>query len=156
MERYPNLRIILAHMGRYLEADEFFRFCDSGLLEYPTLYLEMSSASRVEVYRRVLGHAEMFDRLVFGSDMPFGLITGMEAWSEPTGPIFVTRDQYLWSDRALEEASGLRRDCLTYNTYHTIKSFKDALLAMRFPTAQADAIKEAVFHRNAASLFAGG
>ena len=55
LERFPRLRIILAHMGRYLAVDEFFRFCDSGLLDYPNLYLEMSSASRPEVYARVLG-----------------------------------------------------------------------------------------------------
>ena len=118
MERFPDVRIILAHMGRYLEADEFFRFCDSGLLAYPSLYLEMSSACRVEVYARTLQHPETFDRLLFGSDVPFGLITGMEAWSERSGPIFVTRDRYLWSDPELEAASGIRPDSLTYNTYH--------------------------------------
>ena len=66
-------------MGRYLAVDEFFRFCDSGLLDYPNLYLEMSSASRPEVYARVLGHAEILDRLLFGSDLPSDLITGVEA-----------------------------------------------------------------------------
>jgi predicted TIM-barrel fold metal-dependent hydrolase len=154
MERFPDVRIILAHMGRYLEADEFFRFCDSGLLEFPMLYCEMSSASRPEVYSRVLEHPEMIGRLLFGSDLPFGLITGMEAWSERTGPIFVTRDRYLWSDPALEAASGLRADSLSYNTYHTVKAFKDALCGRPFSAEQVEAIKEAVFYRNAASLFA--
>jgi predicted TIM-barrel fold metal-dependent hydrolase len=156
MEKYSDLRIILAHMGRYIEANEFFRFCDSGLLVFPTLFLEMSSASRADVYSRVLEHPETFDRLVFGSDLPFGLITGMEAWSEQAGPIFVTRDRYSWSDPTLEQTTGIRAESLTYNTYHTIKAFKDALCSNRFPPEQTGAIKEAVFYRNAASLFADG
>ena len=153
LERFPRLRVILAHMGRYLAIDEFFRFCDSGLLSYPTLYLEMSSASRPEVYARVLGHAEVLDRLLFGSDLPFGLITGVEAGLVEGIPIFLTRDQYAWSSPSLHEVAGLRSDDLTYNTYHTIKAFKDALDSRRLSPERADAIKRAVFHENAASLF---
>ncbi|HRU05977.1 MAG TPA: amidohydrolase family protein, partial [Candidatus Brocadiia bacterium] len=88
LEGYPRLRIILAHMGRYLEAEDFFRFADSGLLEHPRLYLEMSSASRRDVYERALAVASLRDRLIFGSDAPFGCLTGVEAWSRETGPVF--------------------------------------------------------------------
>ena len=153
LERFPGLRIILAHMGRYLAVEEFFRFCDSGLLDYPTLYLEMSSASRQEVYARLLGHAEILDRLLFGSDLPFGLITGVEAGVVAGVPIFLTRERYLWSSPTLQEVSGLHSGDLTYNTYHTIKAFKDALDGRRFSAEHATAIKEAVFYRNAACLF---
>ena len=153
MERFPRIRIILAHMGRYLEPGQFHCFCDSGLLEYPTLYLEMSSASLTEVYRRVLSEPSMHDRLLFGADLPFGLITGVEAWSPTHGPIFVTRDRYPWSDPALQESSRSERDRLTYNTYHTIKALKDALESMRFPPEQVEAVKQGVFFGNAASLF---
>lgn len=152
LERFPHVRIILAHMGRYLAVDEFFRFCDAGLLEYPMLYLEMSSASRPEVYARVLEYPQVFSRLLFGSDLPFGLITGVEAWVEGGIPIFLTRDRYAWSTPTSQDASGLRND-LTYNTYHTIKAFKDALASRRLSAEEAAAIKQAVFYQNAASLF---
>lgn len=153
MERFPRIRIILAHMGRYLKVEEFYRFCDCGLLEYPMLYLEMSSASREEVYSRVLGHAETHNRLLFGSDLPFGSITGVEAWSEKHGPIFVTRHRYPWSDPHLAKTAAVSPDRLTYNTYHTIKAFKDGLASMHFAAEQAETIKQGVFFRNATALF---
>lgn len=153
MERFPRIRIILAHMGRYLELRQFYCFCDSGLLDYPMLYLEMSSASLTEVYRRVLSEPQTHRRLLFGSDLPYGLITGVEAWSETHGPIFVTRDRYPWSDPALQENAALSPDRLTYNTYHTIKALKDALDSMHLPSPQAEALKQAIFLENASALF---
>jgi predicted TIM-barrel fold metal-dependent hydrolase len=153
MERFPQIRIILAHMGRYLELKQFYSFCDSGLLEYPMMYLEMSSASLAEVYRRVLSEPKMHNRLLFGSDLPYGLITGVEAWSEMHGPIFVTRDRYPWSDPTLQQNAPLSPGRLTYNTYHTIKALKDALESMRFPPEQVEAIKQGIFFENASALF---
>ena len=80
-------------MGRYLDVEQFRSFCDSDLFEHPRLYLEMSSASRPEVYEWTLAKPSTHTRLVFGTDFPFGLLTGMEAWSPETGPVFVTRDR---------------------------------------------------------------
>jgi hypothetical protein len=153
MERFPQIRIILAHMGRYLELWQFHSFCDSGLLEYPMLYLEMSSASLAEVYGRVLSEPKMHDRILFGSDLPFGLITGVEAWSETHGAIFVTRDRYPWTDPILQKSAPLNPNSLTYNTYHTIKALKDALQSMPFPPEQVEAIRQGVFFGNASALF---
>ncbi|NLX99262.1 MAG: amidohydrolase family protein [Rhodopirellula sp.] len=154
LDQYPNLPIVLAHMGRYLEAAEFFAFCDSGLLDYPNVYLETSSATLPEVYRRALAHPGMRDRLVFGTDLPFGLITGVEAWSKTHGAIFITRDDYPWNDPALAAESVQRRQ-LTYNTYHVIQAIKSAVEAMHLSAAQSETVKEGIFHRNAESLFGG-
>jgi len=153
VERFPRVPIILAHMGRYLVVDEFLEFCECGLLDSPMLYLEMSSATRPEVYRRALAQPGLERRLLFGSDLPFGLITGVEAWSERTGPIFVTRDRYPWSDPRLEQESPIAPDRLTYNSYHTIKALKDALAGMGLEPERQQSIKEAVFYGNAARLF---
>ncbi len=152
--RYPRIRIILAHMGRYVRHEQFLDFMDSGILqECPSLYLEMSSASSTEVYDRVLECDGLRSRLLFGSDLPFGMITGVERWSPTHGAIFLARDNYPWSDPAMNaEFAGERAD-LTYNTYHCIKAFKDALEAKRFDAVQAQQIKEDVFHNNARCLF---
>jgi hypothetical protein len=156
MERFPCVRIVLAHMGRYLEVEQFHRFCDTDLLDYPALYLEMSSATLSEVYARVLRFPQIRGRLLFGSDLPFGLITGVEAWSEQAGPIFVTRDRYLWTDPHTQESSPVRPESLTYNSYHTIKAFKDGLESLGLPAAEVEALKQAVFCGNATELFATG
>jgi predicted TIM-barrel fold metal-dependent hydrolase len=154
LERFPGIKIVLAHMGRYLQADEFFRFADSGLLDYPELYLEMSSATLPAVYARALQYRPIHRRLLFGTDLPFGLITGIEAWSERAGAIFVTRDTYPWTDQATQQASPVRPEQLTYNTYHVLRAFKTALDALGLPSAEEAAIKQAVFRKNAESLFA--
>jgi len=156
LDQYPRLRIVLAHMGRYIDPAEFFAFCESGLLEHPNLYLETSSVTVPEVYRRALERPEVRGRLLFGTDMPFGRITGVEAWSETRGPIFVTRDAYSWSDPQLAQAAGIDPRQLTYNTYHVIKALKDAIQALGLSPGQAEALKQAVFRRNAESLFSGG
>jgi predicted TIM-barrel fold metal-dependent hydrolase len=154
LERFPGIKIVLGHMGRYLEADEFFRFADSGLLEFPNLYLEMSSATIPAVYARALQHRTIYRRLLFGTDLPFGLITGMEAWSDRAGAIFVTRDTYPWTDEAVQQASPVRPDQLTYNTYHVLHAFKTELDSLGLPPCEEAALKQAVFRTNAESLFA--
>ena len=154
LEGFPRIKIVLAHMGRYLEADEFFRFADSGLLDHSGLYLDMSSVTVPAVYARALQHLPLHRRSLFATDLPFGLITGMEAWSERAGAIFVTRDTYPWTDKALQQASPLRPDELTYNAYHVLHAFKTALDGLGLPPAEEAALKRAVFHGNAESLFA--
>jgi predicted TIM-barrel fold metal-dependent hydrolase len=156
LDRYPRVRIILAHMGRYLEAEEFYRFADTDLFEHPNLYLEMSSASQSGVYAKALENETTHDRLVFGTDFPYGLITGVEAWSQETGPVFITRDRYVWSDDRAQRKFAAQAQRLTYNTYHVILSFKQALETVVKDAAQAEEIKRRVFHDNAAALFEAG
>ena len=154
LECFPGVKIVLAHLGRYVQSDEFFRFADSGLFDYPGLYLEMSSVTVPAVYARTLEHPGIRGRLLFGTDLPFGLITGMEAWSDQAGAIFVTRDTYPWTDAALQQASPLKPERLTYNTYHVLQAFKTALDALGLTPAEEAALKQAVFRMNAESLFA--
>jgi predicted TIM-barrel fold metal-dependent hydrolase len=154
LERFPDIKIVLAHMGRYLEPDEFCRFADSGLLDCPALYLDTSSATVPAVYHRALAHRSLWRRLLFGTDLPFGLITGMEAWSKRAGAIFVTRDTYPWTDAALQRASPVPVDRLTYNTYHVLDALKTALDSLGLAPAEEAAIKQAVFQTNAESLLA--
>jgi predicted TIM-barrel fold metal-dependent hydrolase len=154
LTRFPRLRIVLAHLGRYLVAEQFHQFCDTDLPDCTSLYLEMSSATIPDLYARVLRRPGIARRLLFGADLPFGLITGVEAWSEQAGPIFVTRDRYLWTDPHTQESSPVRPDSLSYNAYHTIKAFKDGLESLGLAATEVEAIKQAVFCGNAAALFA--
>jgi len=151
--RYPRVRIILAHMGRYVRHQQFLDFMDTGILqECPSLYLEMSSASCPEVYDRVLESDGLHSRLLFGSDLPFGMITGVERWSPTRGAIFLARDDYSWSDPAMNAEFARERASLTYNTYHCIKAFKDALMHAGFDAGKTERIKEDVFSANALRL----
>ena len=152
--RYPRIPLLLAHMGRYIEPDYFFQFLDEGVLEAcPSLILEMSSASSREVYERVLARRSLWKRLIFGSDMPFGLITGVERWSKDQGAIFLSRDDYPWSDAGMNAQYAAERKQLTYNTYHCIKALKDAVAGLGLSVGDANELKQAVFLTNAQNLF---
>ena len=152
-DRYDAIPIILAHMGRYLDPRLFRDFVESDVLDRPSIYLEMSSASNVEVYRWALGRRDLWSRLIFGSDLPFGLLTGIEDWSEATGPTFITRDEYPWTDHNLAQKCARYRQTLTYNTYHVIHAFKQAVDELQLPAAECERLKRAVFHDNAAAIF---
>jgi len=152
--RFPRIRIILAHMGRYVDPRQFLHFMDSGLLQdCPNLYLDMSSASCTEVYARLLAEPALWDRLLFATDLPFGLITGVERWSDDRGAVFLSRDSYSWSDPKMQEEFADERQNLTYNTYHCIKALKDAMEALRLDDPTAAALKRRIFHDTAAALF---
>jgi predicted TIM-barrel fold metal-dependent hydrolase len=146
---YPNIKIILAHMGRYLEAEQFMKFMASDVMDCPTVFLETSSASRPEVYERVLQKKELWGRLIFGSDIPFGLITGEEYWSEETGPVFLTRDDYTWSNPELNKKLSDVRRRMTYNTYHTIKAIKTAIDQLKISPETTAKLKNMIFLDNA-------
>lgn len=152
-ERWPRIRVVLAHMGRYIRHEQFLRFMDSGVLEdCPSLYLEMSSATCPEVYERVLRCDWLWPRLLFGSDIPFGLITGVERWSDTHGPVFMARDSYPWSDPVMEVEFARERQQLTYNTYHVIKALKEAMERLGICGPRAEALKQLVFSGNALGL----
>ena len=152
LDKFPRVRVILAHMGRFLEVEEFFRFADSDIFAHPNLYLGMSSVTRKDVYIRALQEPSVCDRLLFGTDLPFGLITGVEAWSEETGPVFITRDRYQWTSDVAQRMFASDLEGLTYNTYHVIQAFKDALETVVKDEVELTRIRKKVFCDNAEAL----
>lgn len=150
--RFPRVRIILAHMGRYTDAQQFKALFESGVLDYPNVYLETSSAAATSVYDMTLSRRDLWSRLIFGSDIPFGLITGTEYWSEETGPIFLTRNDYTWSDPALNLRFSSERTRMTYNTYHTLHALKSAMDRLALEMHVEDELKQAIFCGNALRL----
>ncbi len=152
-EEYPGIKIILAHMGRYLEPEQFLSFLDSAVLDSPAVFLEMSSATGREVYEGVLGRRDLWTRLLFGSDVPFGLITGKEYWSPETGPTFLTRSDYAWTEPRLNRKLAAQRRKMTYNTYHVIKDFKDAVEGLGVTKEEREELKQNVFLKNCLRIF---
>lgn len=153
LERWPEVRIIFAHMGRFLRIEDFFAFEEADIFDHPSVYLGMSNVSNPKVYERTLRKTSRHDRLLFGTDLPFGLIAGVEECSEETGPVFVTRERYIWS---LDNAPGgptHGHEELTYNTYHVIKALKDAFPTLALDDTAAQTLKRKIFHDNAQKLF---
>jgi len=146
---FPDIRIILAHMGRYTEPAQFQDLFSSPIIDLPNVFLEMSSASSKDVYASVLSRRDLWDKLIFGSDVPFGLLTGVEHWSDSHGPVFITRDDYVWSDSVMQQQFTREREKLSYNTYHVIKALKDAVDDLNLPAHEEADLKQRIFSRNA-------
>ena len=146
---FPRAKIILAHVGRYFEPGQFLKFMDSEIPLCPNIFLEMSSVTVPEVYDRILKEKKLWKRLIFGSDLPFGLISGQEHWSEETGLSFITRDKYSWSDEKLLAHHAKTRKKLTYNTYHAIHALKIAIERLKLSPDNENKLKEDIFYNNA-------
>jgi len=155
-EDYPRIKIILAHMGRYIHPDQFLEFMDTDIMSYPSVYLEMSSGSSVAVYEKLLPRRELWPKLLFGSDLPWAMLDGLEFWDDKTAPgMFLTRTDYQWSDLKLQKKHEAIRRKLTFCTYHVIKCFKDAVEKSGIAPADQQELKQNVLFRNALKLFGG-
>ena len=152
LDGFPNIRIILAHMGRYLDPQSFFDFFNCGILDSPSIYLGMSSSTEARIYQAVLSRRNLWDRLVFGSDLPFGSIPGVEFYSPEIGPTFITRNDYIWTNNRTQEQFSQRRKALTYNTYHVIKALKDAVESANLTPDETKKFKRSVFYDNALAV----
>ena len=86
--------------------------------------------------------------------LPYGLITGVEYWSEQTGPTFLARDPYRFLDEQLQQQFSELRRHLTYNTYHALKALKDAVDELKLTPEDADDLKQRIFAKNAQSIVA--
>lgn len=153
--RFPRIQIILAHMCRYTDPSQFDDLFRSAVLDHPNVYLEMSSAASAHVYELTLSRRDLWNRLLFGSDIPFGLITGTEHWSPTHGPVFLTRDNYTWSDPGLNARFAAERMHMTYNTYHTIGALKQAMDGLSISAGEKERLKSAIFAGNARQLLSG-
>jgi predicted TIM-barrel fold metal-dependent hydrolase len=154
VKKYPRVKIILAHMGRYYEPKQFEDFMRTDVLNQTSIFLEVSSASLPEIYKLTLGRPYLRERLLFGSDLPFGAITGVEYSDERTISTFITRDHYEWTDPEVAVKFETQRKRLTYNTYHVIKAIKTAIEELALSEAQKLQVKNNVFNENAQNLLA--
>jgi predicted TIM-barrel fold metal-dependent hydrolase len=153
---YPNIKIVLAHMGRYCEKSQFVDFYNSDFLESyskKNIYFDMSSVSEKEVFQLIFQKDFLHDKIMFGSDLPFGLITGVEIFSKTHGPIFLTRDMYPWTDIELSKTYKEETCKLTYNTYHCIHALKKGIETLNLPQNEKHQLICKVFYNNAQKLF---
>jgi predicted TIM-barrel fold metal-dependent hydrolase len=156
LKKYPDLKLILAHMGRFYVKEEFFDFLDSDFLEKnkdKPFWFDVSSVTEPEVFMRTMAREDLRPRLLFAADHPFGLIPGVEMYSETMGGIFLTRDEYPWSDPKQLEQFAEEIKHFTYNNYHCLKSLKDAVMHYIPDAAERKEFLENMFYYNACKVF---
>ena len=107
----PNLKIILAHMGRgHIYTDEGVIENAIALKKYDNIFFETSTIGNIAAMKdvcNIIGE----DRVIFGSDYPFG-----EAW-------FKNKKPYKYSDETeLFINAGLKEACVNKIMYSNIIS----------------------------------
>jgi len=156
LTQYPKMRLILAHMGRFYKKEQFYDFMDSDFIERNAdrqFWFDISSVTDKDVFIRALQEKRLHKKLLYAQDMPFGSITGVEIYSKTHGGIFLTRDDYVWSDEEIQNEFSEERKTLTYNNYHCIRAFKEALETAVADHNERNRIKNDVFLNNAKTLF---
>jgi hypothetical protein len=154
---YPSIKLCLAHMGRFFRPEQYDEFFKTGFLQEhaeKNLWMDFSSVACTQVLELALSVKPMRKKLMFGTDMPYGLITGVERFSPTMGAVFLTRDEYPWCDGDMLDKMRDQRRTLTYNTYHCIQAFREAL-ENAIPEAQREEVKRDVFYNNAERYFDG-
>ena len=146
VDKYSNIKIILAHMGRYLNIKDFGPFMDSDLCTCENIFFDISFASEKSIYDVVLSDVRLRKRLLFASDNPFGLILGGEFFKSDGMTELMTRNKYTWSE---DKNYGYN---MTWNTYHCLKALKDALDEAEKNFLKKESIKNDIFLNNALSM----
>jgi predicted TIM-barrel fold metal-dependent hydrolase len=124
VETYPNIKIILAHMGRYFHPSQFFEFFRTDVFDHPNLFLETSDAMVTEIYAQMLTRPDWCKRLIFGSDLPYGFFS-------------------------CEDRNDCDNPSAAYNTYHVIGALKTAFDRSGIAAEKQQQMKEDIFLNNA-------
>lgn len=155
-DRFPRLKLILAHLGRFYDKSQYFDFLESDFWDKnhsQSFWLDISSVTDPDVFLRTIARTDLHARLIYGTDMPFGLIPGIEMYSETMGGIFLTRDIYPWSDPVMLEQHAALAQQMTYNDYHCLKSLKDAVMTYLPDPEQRKNFLDNLFYFNACRAF---
>lgn len=138
-ERYPQMRLILAHAARGFNVHHTLQGVDA-LRGLPNVWCDTSAitdSGAIEAIVRTLGH----ERVLYGSDFPV---------SHLRGRCVSLGDSFLWISAAntqLDVPYG--RIDLALVGHESLRTLKVAALALRLSDAQV----EDIFHRSAAALF---
>jgi len=143
LEKYPNIRLVLAHMGRCFN----LCFFDEGIRKLgdavQKLYFDTTAVINPQVYKaafQVLKPAQ----IIYGTDQPILLWHGKRKWTERTY-INLCRENFLWNRHPYpEEEAGY-----TLFLYEQMKSILDAV----DEAGGSMSMKEAIFSQNAIRIY---
>ncbi len=125
-EKYPNLRLVLAHVGRaYCKCDVGDAF--EQLKDYKDLYYDFTANTNADVFKQMLENVSI-DRIMFGSDEPIVRMRMHRIEENNTYINLVPPGLYgdPSQDRHLREVSEEEGKKLTFFMYEEILAMKEA------------------------------
>jgi len=150
-ERYPNAKVIVAHIGRaYLDSDAGDAF--NVLSGTKNLMFDFSANTNENMMYLALKTFGS-DRVMFGSDLPITRMRTKRIIRNNTYVNLVPKGLYgdMTGVPHMEEISGAEAETLTYFLYEELLSFKRAAIKLGIDKNEA----KAVLHDNAKRIISG-
>lgn len=147
-EKFPDLKIVLAHMGLAYLALKNLKENFSLLSEHKNIYLDtaMVTSERVfELALNIFGH----HRIIFGTDQPLNLIRGKIYNNPILGARIATDYPYHWVD--LKEQKEFSQ--YSINSVHFHWGILNALQKAIQSYGESKEVKDCIFRRNAKEVF---
>jgi len=147
-EKFPDLKIIIAHMGLAYLMLKNLKESFSLLSKYENIYLGTSMVASEKVFELAL-NTFGYHRIIFGTDQPLNLIRG-KMYSNPTSGIRIaTNYPYHWVDP--KEQKEFSR--YSMNSVHLHWEMLLALKRAIQSYGENREIKECIFKENAKRVF---
>lgn len=101
LDRYPNVRLVLAHFGRCFHHDHFERGLEALCEDVHRLWFDTSAVLNPKVHALANAHVD-HRRIMFGSDIPILLWHGKREWGDK-GYHNLCREDFSWNEHRYPE-----------------------------------------------------
>lgn len=148
---FPDLIVIIAHLGLYSEPVDRFRSAFAELAEFPNVHADTSMCHSAELFRIGLDTLGP-KRIMYGSDEPISLIRATQFYDEEfQRPVLLPDYRYHWvRDEDWERYRGRYQE-MTHGHFENLRAIKEVIDT--YSENEAEQLKENIFYRNAARLF---
>ncbi len=140
LNRYPNVKLVLAHFGRCFQHEYFQRALDALGEDANRLWFDCAAVLNPKVYEIAFDRLD-YRRILFGTDLPIFLWHGKREWDEK-GYHNLCRENFSWNKHPYPEEEA----DYTFFIYEQLNNILNIL--------GGDAhVLEHVFSRNAESVY---
>lgn len=147
LNKFPKVKIILAHMGRCSTKEELIG-ASIKLKNLENIFWETSTISSSEVFEEAI---KIFgiEKILYGSDSPYAFTKGriMDVPGEIKNP-FITEKRFPWTKPYLRGWYLKNKPPLTFLLYHQLDAMRNAFENLEINTEDL----EKVFYGNAINL----
>ncbi len=140
LDRYPNVRLVIAHFGRCFYDGFFSKALDLLGDDIHRVYFDTAAVINPMVYRIAFDHLD-YHRILFGTDSPIMLWHGKREWSNQKY-YNICREDFSWNTHKYPE----EEDSYTYIIYEQINNLLNA-------AGENQEMIQAIFHDNALQVY---
>lgn len=148
-EDYPDLRVVLAHLGRESSVSQAAETAFRAIGDYPNIMMDTSMATDRQVFQ--LAFAELgFERIMYGSDEPFNLLRYTKVDDPERGSIIVSSYPYHWNEPWMLSAYGFYARTAPMLHLQVLEALLDTI---GYAATPAERVLDAIFWSTAEQVF---